>query len=61
MFNRIVPLPAIALIYIAAITTTAGAQTISMPNLDFPDAKTGWGCQLTNSCPATPDVTRENG
>jgi len=61
MFTRNVPLSAIALICITAIATTANAQTVSMPNLDFPDAQTGWGCQLTNSCPAKPDVTRGNG
>jgi hypothetical protein len=61
MFTRIVRLSAIALICTTAIATTTSAQTISIPNLEFPDVQTGWGCQLSNSCPATPDVTRGNG
>lgn len=61
MSRRIVPTAAIALVCISALAQTATAQAISLPNLDFPDAQTGWGCQLSNSCPSTPDVTRGNG
>lgn len=61
MYSRIAPLSAIALVCLTAIATTANAQSFPMPNLDFPDKQTEWGCKLSNSCPATPDDKRVNG
>lgn len=61
MSRRILSTATIALIFIATISQAAVAQTIMWPNLDFPNAQTGWGCQFTNSCPTIPDVTRGNG
>lgn len=42
-----------------AAPTAVLALSMSLPSLAFPNAKTGWGCQLISTCPKSSETKRE--